>query len=124
MEEKQKTLDLSKLIDEGKSLAIVLPQSASDMLWLNAIIGDVKKLYPSYDIYIFTQPDLYCYIEDHPDVHKVLPYSKEIDNPLLLEGKLDHKGYFDLAFFPHRIAMQGAFFHNGKDKTTLELCRT
>ena len=123
-EEKQKTLDLSKLIDEGESLAIVLPQSASDILWLNAIVGDVKKLYPSHNIYIFTQPDLYCYIEDHPDVHKVLPYSEEIDNPLLLEGKLDHKGYFDLAFFPHRIASQGAFFHNGKDKTTLELCRT
>ncbi len=124
-EAKEKTLDLSDLIDEGESLAIVLPQSASDILWLNAMIGDVKELYPSHNIYIFTQPDLYSYIEDHPDVHKVLPYSKEIDSPFLLEGKLDHEGYFELAFFPHYSSQRSAsFFHNGKDKNTFKLCRT
>lgn len=124
-EAKEETLDLSDLIDEGESLAIVLPQSASDILWLNATIGDVKELYPSHNIYIFTQPDLYSYIEDHPDVHKVLPYSKEIDSPFLLEGKLDHEGYFELAFFPHYGSQRSAsFFHNGKDKNTFKLCRT
>jgi hypothetical protein len=124
-EEKQKALDLSDLVDDGESLAIVLPQSASDILWLNAMIGDVKELYPSHNIYIFTQPDLYSYIEDHPDVYKMLPYSKEIDSPFLLEGKSDHEGYFDLAFFPHYNTQRSAsFFHNGKDKNTFKLCRT
>ena len=122
-EEKRK-LDLKALIDEGESLAIVIPQAAADVMWINSLLSNLGDLYPNHKIYIFTNPNLFAFIDDNPRVHKVLPYSTQIDNPLLLEGKGDHKGYFDLAFFPHRIVNQGAFFHNGKDKTTLELCRT
>ena len=122
-EEKNK-LDLEALIDDGESLAIVIPQAAADVMWINSILTNLGDLYPNHKIYIFTKPTLFAFIDDHPKVHKVLPYSTQIDNPLLLEGKGKHKGYFDLAFFPHRMSSQGAFFHNGKDKTTLELCRT
>lgn len=123
-EAKQNSLDLSELMDDGESLAIVLPQTQSDILWLNSMISNVKDLYPSHNIYVFTQPDFYPYIEDHPDVHKMLPYSTEIDNPFLLEGKLDHDGFFDLAFFPHNGTQKVvSYFHNGKDKNTFKLCQ-
>jgi glycosyltransferase involved in cell wall biosynthesis len=120
--EQKNKLDLQKLVDEGKSLAIVMPQSSSDLLWINSMLSNLKELYPQHKIYIFTKPEFYSFIDDNPNVHKVLPYSPQIDNVFLLEGKTDHKGYFDLAFFPHHNVQTSNFFHNGEDKKQFQLC--
>jgi hypothetical protein len=114
--------NLEDLLDDGKKIAILMPQSAGDVLWINSLIENVKKLYPNYDIYIFTKNQYFDYIEDNPSVHKVLPFSPELENLLLLEGYENHKGYFDIAFLPnvgtqHKLA----YPHNGIDKTQFEL---
>ena len=120
--QKQKGVDLEDLLDPGKRLALLMPESAGDILWLNSLIDNVKKLYSEHDIYVFTKKQFFDYIEDHPFVHKVLPYSPEIDNSHFLEGKEHHKGFFDLAFFPHYGTQRmQAYHHNGIDKTQLEL---
>ena len=120
--QKQKGVDLEDLLDPGKRLALLMPESAGDILWLNSLIDNVKKLYSEHDIYVFTKKQFFDYIEDHPFVHKVLPYSPEIDNSHFLEGREDHKGFFDLAFFPHYSTQRiQAYHHNGIDKTQLQL---
>jgi glycosyltransferase involved in cell wall biosynthesis len=120
--EERKGRDLSELLDDGKRLAIFMPDSAGDVLWINSLIDNTKKLYPDHDIYVFTKPHFNPYIEDNENVYKVLPYAREIDNAHFLEGKYDHKGYFDYAFLPH-IPTQAYqnYHHNGSDKTQLEL---
>lgn len=120
--EKQNKLDLKDLVDEGKSLAIVMPQGASDLMWVNSMLFNLKDLYPEHKIYFFTKPEFYPFIDDNPNVHKLLPYSPQIDNAFLLEGRLEHEGYFDLAFFPHHSVEKSNFFHNAKDKKQFELC--
>lgn len=120
-EEKQ-GIDLEDLLDEGNRIAVVMPQSAGDVLWVNSLMGNLKKLYPSYDIYVFTKSQFFDYIEDHPAVHKALPYSKEIDNLCFLEGQENHKGFFDIAFLPHCGTQKVlTYTHNGIDKTQFEL---
>jgi len=115
-------LNLEDLLDEGKKIAVIMPESAGDILWLNSLMTNLKKSYPSYDIYVFTNPKFFDYIEDHPEVHKVLPYSKEIDNLHFLEGKGMHEGLFDLAFLPHYGTQRfHNYHHNGIDKTQFEL---
>ena len=121
-EKEQKGIELGDLLDPGKRLALLMPESAGDVLWLNSLIDNVKKLYSDHDIYVFTNKQFFDYIEDHPSVHKVLPYSQEIDNCHFLEGKEDNKGLFDLAFCPHYGTQRiQAYHHNGADKTQLEL---
>ena len=120
-EEKQ-GIDLEDLLDKGNRIAVVMPQSAGDVLWVNSLMGNLKKLYPSYDIYVFTKSQFFDYIEDHPAVHKVLPYSQEIDNLCFLEGQGNHKGFFDIAFLPHCGTQKVlTYAHNGIDKTQFEL---
>jgi len=119
---KNKSFDLSDLLDDGNRIAVIMPESAGDVLWVNSLMDNMKKLYPEFDIYIFTNPKFFDYIEDHPAVHKVLPYTKDIDDLYILEGKGTHTGYFDLAFLPHVGTQKIATYsHNGKDKTQLEL---
>ena len=122
-ENQQGKIMLEDEIDTEKSIAVVIPGAASDVLWINSILDDFKKLYEEYSIYIFTEPRFYDYIEDHPAVHKVLPYSPQIDNPMFLEGNSSNKGYFDMAFFPHYWTQRfNHYNHNEKDKDQFKLC--
>jgi len=118
----KKNKDLEELLDPGRRLAVVMPESAGDVLWINSLMDNTKKLYPDHDIYVFTKQHFFDYIEDHPHVHKVLPYAPEIDNLHFLEGKSLHKGYFEMAFLPHYGTQRfHNYHHNGLDKTQFEL---
>ena len=110
--------------DEGaeKRIAIVLPESAGDILILNSLMQNLKSLYPDKNIYVFTKPEYYQMIEDNPSVHKILPYQPTLENLLYLEGRGDHEGYFEMAFLPNIGTQRHLnYLHNGKDKTQFEL---
>ena len=118
----ENAIQLQDLLDEGKRIAVVMPESAGDVLWINSLMTNLKKLYTDHDIYVFTNPQFFDYIEDHPAVHKVLPYSQQIDNLHFLEGKKGHEGFFDIAFLPHYGTQRfHNYHHNGIDKTQFEL---
>ena len=106
----------------GKRIAVVLPESAGDLLILNSLMDNLKSLYPDKNIYVFTKPEYYQMIEDNPHVHRLLPYQQSIENLLFLEGRANHQGYFEMAFLPN-IGTQRYlnYLHNGKDKTQFEL---
>ena len=116
-------MHLEDVLDDGKRIALVIPGSAGDVLWVNSLISNMKKMYQEFDLYVFTKSQFYDYIEDNPDVHKVLPYSNEMDSAAFLEGRESHKGYFDMAFFPHHGTQRlNNYHHNGIDRTQFELC--
>lgn len=121
-EDSENQNSLESILDEGKKIAIIMPESAGDVLWVNSILDNFKELYPEHDIYFITKPQFAVYAEDHPAVHKVIPYNEKFDNILFSEGKGDHKGYFDLAFVPH-VGTQKVlnYTHNGQDQTQLKL---
>lgn len=112
------------LDDEGieNRIAVVMPESAGDILILNCLMENLKSLYPDKNIYVFTNPQFYQMIEDNPNVHKLLPYQQSLENLLMLEGRGDHQGYFDIAFLPNIGTQRHLnYLHNGKDKTQFEL---
>lgn len=120
--EQDQGVNLEDLLDDGERIAVIMPQSAGDVLWINSLMSNLKNLYPSHDIYVFTKPQFFDYIEDHSAVHKVLPYAQEIDNLVFLEGSGNHKGFFDMAFLPHCGTQKIlTYAHNGIDKTQFEL---
>ena len=59
------------LDDEGQEnrIAVVLPESAGDILILNSLMDNLKNLYPEKNIYVFTKPEFYQMIDDNPNVH-------------------------------------------------------
>ena len=108
--------------DQGKRIAVVIPESATDVLIVNSLVKNLKKQYPKHNIYIITKPKYFEIIEDNVFVHKCIAYSESIDSPLILEGIGDHEGYFDMAFFPTVTTQKTVtYLHNGKDKTQFNL---
>ena len=121
----EQALTLDDLLgDEGREnrLAIVIPDSAGDVLMINSLIHNVKRLYPDKKIYVFTKPQYFHMIDDNPDLEKVLPYQPQIDNCYVLEGRGGDLGHFDIAFLPHATTQKTySYTHNGKDKTQFKL---
>ncbi len=117
--------DLSELLsdeDKGKRIAVVIPQSESDVLLINSLMKNLKKQYKDYNIYVFTQPQYYGCIDDNPHVHKILPYSPTLENSLMMEGAGDHEGLFEIAFYPHATTQKSlSYIHNGLSKHQFKL---
>jgi hypothetical protein len=104
--------------DKGKRIAVVIPDSETDVFLINSLMRNLNKLYPSYNIYIITHPHNFQYIEDNVFIHKCITYSDSIDNAFLLEGIGNHEGYFEMAFFPNTATQKiVTYVHNGLDKT-------
>jgi glycosyltransferase involved in cell wall biosynthesis len=108
--------------DKGRRIGIVVPESETDVLLINALVKNLKKEYPKHNIYVITRPSYFELIEDNIFVHKCIAYSESIDNPSVLEGIGDYEGYFDLAFFPTVTTQKIAtYLHNGKQTTQFAL---
>jgi len=109
--------------DEGKRVLCVMPQSIGDVFLTTSLISNIKKTYPEYNIYYATKQEYFEILDGNPHIHKVIPYSKEMENLAILEGQGKHKGYFEIAFLPF-IGTQRIlnYMHNGKDKIQFDIC--
>lgn len=108
--------------DEGLRLAVVIPQSEEDVFLVNSLLTNIKETYPDYNIYFITKPEYFDIVEDHPAIHRLIPFQDGVDNLHLLEGKGEHKGYFEIAFLPHITTQKHfSYHHNGKDKLQFKL---
>ena len=101
--------------DDKKRLAILISGGKEETYLVNSLVENVKQKYPEYQIYIITQPEYFDLIESNPNVYRCLPFSPQLENPLILEGAGEFKGYFDIAFFPEATKKQKCIFHNGQD---------
>ena len=123
--QKTKTIELSDILgekDKGKRIAVVIPQTETDVLLINSLMKNLKKQYKKYNIYIFTKPEYFSFIDDNPYVHKILPYSPVMENTFMMEGVGDCEGLFEMVFYPHTTTQkQVSYVHNGLDKPQFSL---
>lgn len=126
--ENEKILNKSKiedfLDDEGpdKRIAVVMPESAGDVLMVNSLMSNLKLMYPDHNIYFATKKQFYPLIEDNPYIHKVIPYSKSMDSIHFMEGQGNNLGYFNICYLPYAGTQRFITYpHNGNDKNQFNL---
>ena len=106
--------DLLSKDDKGKRVAVIIPQSGTDVLLINSLLENLQKKHKNNNIYIFTKPEFFDYIEDNPYVYKCIPYSEVLDNPLSMEGFSEHEGFFNAAYYPATTTQKvPCYIHNG-----------
>jgi len=123
--QKSKIPSMESLLSEqgdNKRIAIVIPQSEVDVLLINSLLKNFKSQYQEHDLYVFTNPQYYPYIDDNPAVYKLMPYNPSIENQLVMEGCNEHEGYFEMVFYPHATTQKSlSYLHNGLNKHQFSL---
>ena len=97
-----------------KRIAYIQPDDEKQLIISSSILPSIKNKYPEHKIYYITKSQNFDLINSHPDIEEVLEYSDEMINPLMLEGKGDKKGVFDIVFAPH-LSINNNYFRNCKD---------
>ena len=114
--------DLLSKDDQGKRIAVVLPHAHKDVFALTSILPSIKRLYPDYNIYFITNPEFFDILDGNPLVHQMIPYNEQLDNLFTLEGRGEHEGYFEIAYFPNVGTQKFINYpHNCKDKIDFSL---
>lgn len=108
--------------DRGKRILYVMPESATDVFISTSLFKSLKEQYPDYNLYVATKPQFTNLLKGNEYVHRVIPYSPQMDNLLWCEGFGDHEGFFEVAYLPHLGTRKHLdYLHNGKDKIALDL---
>ena len=109
--------------DKGNRILCVMPESIGDIYLITALLPNIKKTYPDHNLYFATKEEYFEILDGNPNIHKVIPYSRDMENLPLLEGQGNHEGYFEMAFLPF-VGTQRVlnYMHNGKDKIQFDLC--
>jgi len=106
--------------DKGRVL-VVMPEHEKDIYSITSLFESIKKRYPEYTLYVATQPQYRSILDGNPFVDKWIQYNQIMDNILWLEGKSDHKGYFNIAYLPHVNTQRiWTYTHNSEDKSDLK----
>ena len=108
--------------DDGKRILYVIPESAGDIYMSTSLFKNIKQNYPEHNLYVSIKPEYIEILDGNPYVHKVIPFFKECENALLMEGQGDHDGFFDILFLSHLMAQRHLnYLHNGKDKIMFDM---
>tara|TARA_Y100000593_G_scaffold26231_1_gene52162 strand:- start:2293 stop:4209 length:1917 start_codon:yes stop_codon:yes gene_type:complete len=114
--------DLLDKEDEGKRILYVMPESIGDVFLSTSLFKSAKELYPDYNLYVSTKPENFEVLEGNQYIHKLIPYTQQMDSLLWLEGQGSHKGYFEIAFLPYSSTQRFlTYLHNGKDKLAYDI---
>ena len=112
-----KKLDFEDFLDkeDKKRLAVVVSGDSEDVYLVNSLMESIKNKYSNYSIYAIIKPEHFELMESNPHIHRCIPFSPQLENPLILEGSENFEGYFDIAFYPEATKKQKCIFHNGED---------
>jgi glycosyltransferase involved in cell wall biosynthesis len=123
--EKNKKVEFEDFLDKddkGKRILYVMPESIGDIYMSTALFENIKKQYPSHNLYVAIKPEYFEILQGNPFIHKLLQYVPQMDQLLWLEGVGGHEGYFDIAFLPFAGTQRFLdYIHNGKTKIQFDI---
>ena len=83
-----------------KKILYVAPKSASHCFLATSVISTLRKLYnqEDWDLYVSSEENTKSIFNGNKNITTWIPYVKEMENTILMEGVGDHSGYFDICF--------------------------
>ena len=105
---------------DTKRIAFIQPEAEEQIIICSSLLPSIKKQYPEYKIYFFTNSKHFDLINSNPNIDQVMHYSKSMSDPLTLEGRGSGKKYFDLVFAPH-LGIRNNYYRNGLDNIAYDI---
>jgi len=123
VEENKKFLKpISELVDDtddGKRIAVVVEENATEVFYATALLPSIKRLYKDSSIYFFAKPELLDILAGNPYINKCIPLCEEALDCLDLEGNINKNKIFEVAYYPSSTS-SGNFKYCHRNKDILE----
>lgn len=110
---------ISEMVDDNgrKRLAFVYNTGPEEIVLSIGVVKALKKKYPDYDIYYFTNKLFFHILDEVDEIYKLCEVTEEIRDCFSFEGVADKPGHFDLAYMPEiDVNHISLWAHHGKDK--------
>jgi glycosyltransferase involved in cell wall biosynthesis len=118
---RENSISIESVLEKNnkKRLLYVMPQSLGDCFLSTAIFPSLREMYneEEWDFYVASNPEFRNIFDGNKNITKWIPYAREMDNQLIMEGIGDHGGWFDICFNPYFSTQRLIdYVHNGKNK--------
>ena len=94
-----KTISFDDLLDRNgnKRALFVLKENEEDIFLATSLLKSFKESHCNYDVYFACDPQYYSIVNSNPYVHKVLPFTPELESEFLMIGAGQNKkeSYFN-----------------------------
>jgi len=103
--EAKSRIKLSDLLDgdPDKRVLYISPESKKEAFMCTSLLGSIKEKFPEYSIYVASHPNNMSIYLGNPNIFKVIPHSKEMDNFDWLNGMIKGGDYFHVVYTPQNI---------------------
>ena len=94
--ESEKAVPFDHLLDKGKNkrALFVLKETEEDIFLASSLLDSFKASHPDYDVYFACDQQYHHILTSNEHVHKVLPFSKEMQSEFLMIGSSTDNPYF------------------------------
>ena len=92
--------------DENKRMLFISPKSSRGAFMSTSLFKSIKEQYKDYNLYVACEPDKNCFFTANAHVHKVIPYTNEMQNPHWLKGLVEQTEYFNVVYSSNNIDLQ------------------
>lgn len=107
--------------DTGKRLLLATPGGEVDVFYATSLLKSIKTAYPNLNIYFATDSKYYDILHGNKYIHKIIPYTQQMDNAEWLENhSSDKKSIFEIVF-PLHYCFHKAKIHKHNQKDTVQL---
>mgnify|MGYP001578007578 CR=1 FL=1 len=125
--QKAQKIDFGDLLDKNdkKRILFIIKESLGDIFLCTALFRSIRNRYPrpEWAFYVATKPECKEILDGNPYLDKWIQYQPIMDNHLIMTGRVDHNGYFNVCYdVAAHTQKLGDYYHDiGSDKIDLPL---
>jgi ADP-heptose:LPS heptosyltransferase len=103
--------------DEGKRILFISPKNPRGALICTSMLKNIRDTYKNHNIYVACEPPNNCFFEGNEYVHKIIPYSNEMQAPQWLKGIIHQTEFFNVIFSSNSFDSENFSVFSKKETT-------
>ena len=108
----------SRRFDKNKRILFVSPKNPRGAFISTSFLRSIKELYGDFNIYVACEPTNNSFFEGNKYIHKIIPYSGEMQDPNWLRGLVGQTDHFNIVFSSNNFDLEN-FAMFSKEETKI-----
>jgi len=116
-----KSIKMSEVLsedDEGERVLLISPRNPRGAFIATSLLKSIKELNKNHNLYVACEKTNACFFEGNEYVHKIIPFTNEMQNPQWVKGLVEQENYFDTIYSSNNFDLENfSVFSKSKKKS-------